>query len=695
MKKILFPFIILFILSGCGGGTGPSYTGVPAGIITPVPTDTPFSTPSVLPSTPASTPIPGQTVPPGNPTSTPPSSTTTPSSATSTPVPPGISTGSVKVVVTEKTENGLEQPSIGATVKVSRTDITGSAAGESVITDLAPGDYTVTAEKEGFKTFSTVVSITKNGEVITVPALLEPAGDNIYVDTLKGDNISGDGSWNKPYKTVQKAVDVASYGKTIIVRSGDYDETVTFNSDNHLTVRSAKASQPVIKKGVVFNASATLSYITVQNQSGSGISIANAGPVISNCKITSSSATNGGGIYMFNSNPLIENSTVTSCSATSGGAIYISSASPVIKNCTIGGADTLKNSATGNGGGIFISASSRPVIQNSVIHYNSAFNGGGIYNNSINVVTLDGTNTIKDNTAVNGGGIYCDSNSSGSVNMLISSVIKNNSATSSGGGIYCVNGTGSVTVSGSTVEGNTATSSGGGIYCASGTGATSINGSVIKDNIAGSTAQAGQGGGIYNADSAGSVIGSINSITTIIGNKALGPSGSVNNLGGGIYNSAGNPVIINNKIEQNEAFGGGGIYIALGNPSISLCNIQANTANNGGGIYLYRGVPVIGGAQGNFNNIIYNNAIANGGGIFIDPGLTAAVPSITYNNIYSNTGAGNGKDMYYNDASPYYNVTARYNYWNVATPDDTNAYNQSTVGGSVRLIISPFSTVKY
>ena len=60
-----------------------------------------------------------------------------------------------------------------------------------------------------------------DGWLLTVPF--------IYVDGVNGNDQQGDGSMANPYKTVQKAIQVASDGDTIIILAGNYPENITFN----------------------------------------------------------------------------------------------------------------------------------------------------------------------------------------------------------------------------------------------------------------------------------------------------------------------------------------------------------------------------------------------------------------------------------------------------------------------------------
>ena len=68
-------------------------------------------------------------------------------------------------------------------------------------------------------------------------------GQNLYVSTT-GDNNSGDGSFNNPYKTITKAAQQATPGTTVYVRGGTYQNPNYGNNDIW------KQENPVIISGV-------------------------------------------------------------------------------------------------------------------------------------------------------------------------------------------------------------------------------------------------------------------------------------------------------------------------------------------------------------------------------------------------------------------------------------------------------------
>jgi|GEM_PF-1810978 len=74
----------------------------------------------------------------------------------------------------------------------------------------------------------------------TSVAQAEPTGENYYVSTT-GSNETGDGSFESPWRTIQRAADDMQAGDTAIIRGGVYRETVT-------PANSGTADKPIIFK---------------------------------------------------------------------------------------------------------------------------------------------------------------------------------------------------------------------------------------------------------------------------------------------------------------------------------------------------------------------------------------------------------------------------------------------------------------
>jgi uncharacterized delta-60 repeat protein len=208
----------------------------------------------------------------------------------------------------------------------------------------------------------------------------------------------------KDYPTIQKAIDAADNGCTILVSSGIYTENINFRGKAIRVIgvgTSASCgcsteglSKVAISGGhvegaVTFNAGETRSSI-LENFTiiyglalrGGGIFIEDASPTIIDCYIVQNLAYedalvgNGGGIYVTGSSasPLIFNSLITGNSARSdggqsaGGGIYVTGgANPTIQNCTIAS----NESSVVGGGGIHITDGSSAHIVDSIIWGNS------------------------------------------------------------------------------------------------------------------------------------------------------------------------------------------------------------------------------------------------------------------------------------------------------------------------------------
>ncbi len=147
-----------------------------------------------------------------------------------------------------------------------------------------------------------------------------------------------------------------------------------------------------------------------------------------------------------------------------GGGIYSQNSTPIITGNTITHNATLsKNPNHGKGGGIGVDGYN-PVIRNNTISYNTAIYGPGIYLS--NGFSLIQSNTISHNTGYNdppdvrsiGGGIYMDATSSP---LIISNKVANNKI-DEGGGIYAYNS--SPEIVNNLIVNNTGDSAGGAFY---------------------------------------------------------------------------------------------------------------------------------------------------------------------------------------------------------------------------------------
>ncbi|MCG3130073.1 MAG: hypothetical protein FLDDKLPJ_00821 [Phycisphaerae bacterium] len=264
--------------------------------------------------------------------------------------------------------------------------------------------------------------------LLSLPAA---GADTFYVDAGTCPD-EGDGSEGHPFCRIQRAIDLATDGDTILVLPGTYRENLDFLGKD-ITVRSADGPEATVidagfnSSAVIFHTGegrdAVLEGFTLTNGTGfsnnsldvgGAISINSASPTIRGNIITNNEAAFGGGIDTERGNPLIENNIITGNIAFDqhlllhisgdGGAISIFNSSAVLIGNRI-----YANTAHHNGGGIWSDeAPNDPftlMFRNNLIYRNEAlgrdgFGGltGGIHIEGNPEVTISGC-TITRNIA--------------------------------------------------------------------------------------------------------------------------------------------------------------------------------------------------------------------------------------------------------------------------------------------------------
>jgi hypothetical protein len=310
---------------------------------------------------------------------------------------------------------------------------------------------------------------------------------------------SGNGkSWPTAFKWIQKGIDAASDGDTVLVAEGAYAENIDFKGKNIVL-----SSTDPLDFGVVTNT------IIDGGKSDSVVAFLgteNSTCVLSGFKIANGQATLGGGIRgggLKATQATIENNVITDNEATFGGGLY--GCRGIVRNNRI-----ISNSAQSGGGLAFCSGT----IHDNIIMSNTAQDGdgGGLWNCA---------GTIRENSIFGNSAI--DSDDSGDGN---------------GGGLANCDGT----IKSNAIIGNSTD-------MGDGAGLADCDG-IIEDNRISGNSAAGipylgiaYGGGLANCDG------------TIQNNVVTGNSAIRN--GGGLFACDG--VIRNNLIAVNSAYSGGGL----------------------------------------------------------------------------------------------------------------------------------------
>ncbi len=319
------------------------------------------------------------------------------------------------------------------------------------------------------------------------------------------------------FPTIQEAIDSVRERGTVVVADGVYtgpgNRDIDFKG-KAITVRSqngpancvidCQGTENEFHRGFHFHSregsNSVLEGFTITNghaesQGGAILCTNRSSPTIRRCIITNNMAGKcgiserervagtGGGICCAEySNAMIDKCTISHNGIAanyrwepSGGGIFCQYCSPIITNCTI-----IRNSVTGDGGGLFADEYSNPDVTECTFSNNKAYYGGGLYlagrfqSPGIAISNC----IIHRNEAVHGGGVCFYRQYPKFCNCLISA----NTATDSGGGISCSQS--GALFTNCTVADNDANHYGGGIACGGGGGDAVFQNCMLWANTA-------------------------------------------------------------------------------------------------------------------------------------------------------------------------------------------------------------------
>jgi len=245
-------------------------------------------------------------------------------------------------------------------------------------------------------------AIVKSLSVVVAVCTLQAAlGGTWYVAPPPLGNNKNPGTQELPLATIQRAIDAAKDGDTVIVAQGTYVENVNFKGKNILLTSTDPLDWSVVGKTiidgnkngsvVVFagteNETCVLSGFTIRNGSGTLHAVPYGGTALEGGGVF------GGGWGSPRARATIQNNIITANTATDGGGI-LTCDGLVRNNIFIG------NTVTGSGGAICGCAGG--VILNNVIAGNSALDAGG---GAMDCGATFANNVVVGNTAGHGGGL--------------------------------------------------------------------------------------------------------------------------------------------------------------------------------------------------------------------------------------------------------------------------------------------------
>ncbi|MBT6713300.1 MAG: T9SS type A sorting domain-containing protein [Candidatus Marinimicrobia bacterium] len=232
---------------------------------------------------------------------------------------------------------------------------------------------------------------------------LEIFDEVVWMVSITGSDIDGDGSPENPFASIQNGIIHAADGDTILVHPGEYFENINFLGKN-IVVTSVMSDQ--VDENQIYQT------IINGNNNGTTVTFENgedSTAVLNGFAITGGSGTyfndglfnhqtNGGGILCLNSSPVlkkvnINENILNGFSQFNGAGIYSYNSTFKLQESRI--SNNILNSAHSNGAAVYC-LDSAPVITNVIINNNVQFEG----NPNSTIIYLDNTNLIVNNNTI-------------------------------------------------------------------------------------------------------------------------------------------------------------------------------------------------------------------------------------------------------------------------------------------------------
>ncbi|GAB4422390.1 MAG: hypothetical protein Kow0031_00070 [Anaerolineae bacterium] len=346
------------------------------------------------------------------------------------------------VIVTASTANrggGLYASDYATTtilnsrILVNSVPTVGSAVGSNIHNDAISGTMTISNSIIG-NGLNSKYDIETNGPTVIYSSTITGGTTGIFASavlTLENSTVSGNGE----------------YGLDLDNLTSPYTVVITGSNIKNSALDGIRAVRDV---------QLTVNNTTVSGNGGYGIQILKIGETTPVLTVTNSLIQDNGGGVATGGDTLIQN---TQIYTSTGGGIVHRYGDLTVKQSDI----RYHTSNNPCGGGIQAGNSTTAFIQESIIAFNQATNGGGICMAQGAAVTVE-RSTMGGNVALkNGGGVYAGYLGTGSGTLkLVNSTITLNESNDNGGGIYAASGV--LTVTNVTVARNTAdadTSNGG------------------------------------------------------------------------------------------------------------------------------------------------------------------------------------------------------------------------------------------